>query len=110
MQAHDFTQYERRHTETGKGFTFGTSPEATARELRDLADRIEQHEVHMQQVRVVTHAKRDDWTYTYLRMVFAEAVIKDSEGRVVKLYGNGHFPIATVDTSVDKSENILSDV
>lgn len=134
MQAHEFTKFVSSSDRDGKGHTFGVNREATAQALRDLADRIERREVLPQSAKVVTHARNDDWTYTYVRLVFAEMVAKDVDGTVrirhakesgesasslaatnQELKASRIFadqlpgPMRSPEASVDKSETILCD-
>ena len=52
------------------GFAIGLKQ--TAQALRELADKVEAREVSLQSARVTSLAKHDDYTFTSVRLVFAE--------------------------------------
>jgi hypothetical protein len=92
--AQEFTKFDGAKTADGEhGHCFGISKEATARALRQLADRIDRGLVGVKEATVTTKAVHDDWTYTTLRLELSEAVPKESDG-LVKLYGGDSFPMA----------------
>lgn len=66
MTAHDFADRLK------SGFYFGTNAAVAAEALRYLADRLERGEVALQQGKVVSIAKVDDFAVTHVRLTFAE--------------------------------------
>lgn len=95
MKAHEFTKWESTSDRNGGGYTFGMDAAETAKALRELADRLDAGEILPQSARVVTTAKRDDFTYTFVRFAFAEQVAKAPDGSVLReLRGPGMFPYA----------------
>lgn len=59
---------------------FGLDSKGTADTLRELADAVESRKVILQSARVTSLASNEDYTYTGLRLVFAETVPKELYG------------------------------
>lgn len=75
-------------------YAFGTSPQAAAESLGQMAAAIESGELIVQSARLTSLAKNDDYAITSLRIAFAEKL----EPRVpasVNFFGAGPYPVDT---------------
>ena len=58
-----------------KGHFFSVEPERAAKRLRDLADKLDRHEVTLRRVQVVSEVFNDDWAMSALVMEFHEKTL-----------------------------------
>lgn len=64
---------------------FGIQLSRTAQALRDLADAIEQQQVHVIAVEVATKAKPEEWTESALELKYTQKVKLPLGGRQIQL-------------------------